>query len=145
MRGRVSQAEVPQLVVYSPIACSTSCGFEPVNDRTTSTISSAGRWPHGWRPPKSARSRICRSRAGTTSLQLSVMASLLDALLGATSGLAPHSRPALDAAVVLARKSAPLGEDHVGPEQLLLIPAVLFGVEMLHRFARDHVLVVEFV
>src|SRR6185437_4979328 len=73
MRGKVSQAEVPQLVVYSLTASNTSCGFEPVKERTTSTISRQGLRPQACGPPKSAASRILRSYSGTTVFQLSVM------------------------------------------------------------------------
>ena len=47
MRGKVSQADVPQLVVYSLTASSTSWGLEPVKERTTSTISRHGLRPQG--------------------------------------------------------------------------------------------------
>src|SRR5690348_13727300 len=109
MRGKVSQAEVPQLVVYSLTASSTSCGLEPVKERTTSTISRQGFLPQGCGPPKSAASRILRSYSGTTLFQLSVMTACPFRMI---SGF--RSRRSLDAAVVLARKLAPLSDHDIG-------------------------------
>ena len=100
MRGRVSQAEVPQLVVYSPIACSASCGFEPVNDRTTSTIKRGPMAP-GLAATEIGALKDFPIAGGNDILQLSVVGQSPGKPPGATSGLASHGRPALDAAVVL--------------------------------------------
>src|SRR3954466_10013723 len=54
-----------------------------------------------------------------------------------------HGAAALYAAVVGARQLAPLGDDNVRAVQALALPAVLLGVEAVHRLARRHVVVVE--
>src|ERR1700704_5643384 len=50
---------------------------------------------------------------------------------------------ALNAAVVGARQLAPLGDDNVRAVKALALPAILLGVEAVHRLARRHVVVVE--
>src|SRR6476620_10596407 len=54
-----------------------------------------------------------------------------------------YGAAALYAAVVGARQLAPLGDDNVRAVQTLALPAVLLGVEAVHRLARRHVVVVE--
>src|SRR5665213_1146424 len=88
-----------------------------------------------------------RSYSGTMVFQLSVMIGPFSWMPsgGWLSGLGLRAGALLDAPVMLARELAPFGDHDVGAVEIFAVPAILLGIEPLHRLARDHVLVVELV